>query len=57
MAATCRGDSGRDPQTIAVNTSDTWPVAGIGHSLYSGAASLSPNCKLGAVIEQLVYVG
>ena len=33
----------RDPQTIAVNTSDTWPVAdGISHSLYSKlAASLS----------------
>ena len=33
----------RDPQTIAVNTSDTWPVAdGISHSLYSKlVASLS----------------
>ena len=37
----------RDPQTIAVNTSDTWPVAdGISHSLYSKlAASLSPELK------------
>ncbi len=37
----------RDPQTIAVNTSDTWPVAdGISHSLYSKlAASLSPKLR------------
>jgi Xaa-Pro aminopeptidase len=37
----------RDPQTIAVNTSDTWPVAdGISHSLYSKlAASLSPELQ------------
>ena len=37
----------RDPQTIAVNTSDTWPVAdGISHSLYSKlAGSLSPELK------------
>jgi Xaa-Pro aminopeptidase len=37
----------RNPQTIAVNTSDTWPVAdGISHSLYSKlAASLSPQLK------------
>jgi Xaa-Pro aminopeptidase len=37
----------RDPQTIAVNTSDTWSVAdGISHSLYSKlAASLSPELK------------
>ena len=37
----------RDPQTIAVNTSDTWPVAdGISHSLYSKlAASLSPELR------------
>ena len=34
----------RDPQTIAVNTSDVWPVAdGISHSLYNKlSASLSP---------------
>ncbi len=34
----------RDPQTIAVNTSDIWPVAdGISHSLYNKlSASLSP---------------
>ena len=37
----------RDPQTIAVNTSDTWPVAdGISHSLHSKlAGSLSPELK------------
>ena len=37
----------RDPETIAVNTSDTWPVAdGISHSLYSKlAASLSPELQ------------
>jgi Xaa-Pro aminopeptidase len=37
----------RDPKTIAVNTSDMWPVAdGISHSLYSKlAASLSPQLK------------
>ena len=37
----------RDPQTIAVNTSDIWPVAdGISHSLYSKlAASLSPELQ------------
>ena len=37
----------RDPQTIAVNTSDTWPVAdGISHSLYSKlAASLRPELR------------
>ena len=37
----------RDPQTIAVNTSDTWPVAdGISHSLYRKlAASLSPELQ------------
>ena len=37
----------RDPKTIAVNTSDTWPIAdGISHSLYSKlAASLSPELK------------
>ena len=37
----------RDPQTIAVNTSDTWPVAdGISHSLYSKlAASLNPELQ------------
>lgn len=37
----------RDPQTIAVNTSDTWPVAdGISHSLYSKlVASLSPELQ------------
>jgi Xaa-Pro aminopeptidase len=37
----------RDPQTIAVNTSDTWPVAdGISQSLYSKlAASLSPELR------------
>ena len=37
----------RDPQTIAVNTSDTWPVAdGISHSLYSKlVASLSPKLQ------------
>ena len=37
----------RDPQTIAVNTSDTWPVAdGISHSLYSKlGASLSPELQ------------
>jgi Xaa-Pro aminopeptidase len=37
----------RDPQTIAVNTSDTWPVAdGISHSLHSKlVASLSPELR------------
>ena len=37
----------RDPRTIAVNTSDTWPVAdGISHSLYNKlAASLSPELQ------------
>ncbi len=37
----------RDPKSIAVNTSDTWPVAdGISHSLYSKlASSLSPELK------------
>ena len=37
----------RDPQTIAVNTSDTWPVAdGISHSLHSKlTGSLSPELK------------
>ena len=37
----------RDPQTIAVNTSDTWPVAdGISHSLYRKlAASLNPELQ------------
>ena len=37
----------RDPQKIAVNTSDTWPVAdGISHSLHSKlAGSLSPELK------------
>ena len=37
----------RDPKTIAVNTSDTWPVAdGISHSLYSKlAASLGPELR------------
>ena len=37
----------RDPQTIAVNTSDTWPVAdGISHSLHSKlAASLTPELQ------------
>ena len=37
----------RDPQTIAVNTSDTWPVAdGISHSLNSKLAeSLSPELQ------------
>ena len=37
----------RDPQTIAVNKSDTWPVAdGISHSLYSKlVASLSPELQ------------
>ena len=37
----------RDPHTIAVNTSATWPVAdGISHSLYSKlSASLSPELK------------